>query len=162
MRPMDHVVFFLRQINLIYLNFNEDIFFCSIFTLINNQINLMKKLFILITLFISTGSIVNAQIYNYLCSELTTLVGAGNYCNTNVGNNNIKDQNLEVFPNPFEKTIYLNNNKLNELAILYNAYGEVMYWGNNISSQDFSELPVGIYFLKLSQKNQACIKLIKH
>jgi hypothetical protein len=37
----------------------------------------------------------------------------------------------------------------------------VIYSGKHISSQDFSALPSGLYFLKLTQKNQGCVKLIK-
>ncbi len=136
---------------LIRFNYGEEQFY----NLTNDPLELNN----LLNTNISATEIMN---YNYLCSELTTLVGAGNYCNTNVGNNNIKDQNLEVFPNPFEKTIYLNNSVSNAYVTMYNAYGKVIYCGDNISGQDFSDLPKGIYFLKLSQKNQSSIKLVKH
>jgi hypothetical protein len=71
----------------------------------------------------------------------------------------IKYENkLHIFPNPFHNLIKMEIRMANELTILQNIQGEIVYQGKEIETQNFSRLPNGIYFLKV--KNQT-IKLIK-
>lgn len=98
--------------------------------------------------------------YNYLCNEITNLIGTGNFCNASVGNDKTYEQSLMVFPNPFSETIQLSDKRKNEFVVLYNYLGHILYQGNNISNQNFSELSKGIYFLK-SNNFSSVIKLIK-
>lgn len=96
--------------------------------------------------------------YYYLCNQISTLVGTGTFCQTGVGVNNfvIENENLYAFPNPFTNHIYLNNKNSN--CQLLNQLGQILYSGNEIEQQNFSDLPKGIYFLKV--ENQT-VKLVK-
>jgi arylsulfatase A-like enzyme len=96
--------------------------------------------------------------YYYLCNEMTTLVGNGNFCQSGVGINTIESTELNVYPNPFIDKISLRNKPANESIQLVDIKGQTMYEGIDIEKQDFSYLSKGIYFLKI--KNRA-IKIIK-
>jgi hypothetical protein len=96
--------------------------------------------------------------YYYLCNEMTTLVGSGNFCQSGVGINTIESTELIVFPNPFIDKISLSNKPSNESIQLVDIKGQIMYEGNEIEKQDFSYLSKGIYFLKIKNRT---IKIIK-
>lgn len=71
---------------------------------------------------------------------------------------------LSVYPNPFTDHLYLQGALGCEMFVLTNALGQPVYAGNNISSQDFSALPVGSYFLKaIGAKSKAgqVVKVVK-
>lgn len=98
--------------------------------------------------------------YNYLCNEMTTLLGNGNYCNSNVSAIQTEFFNELVFPNPFTSSIQTKTNAQKQTATLYNFFGQIIYQGNNLQNQDFSELPNGIYILEINNQHTA-LKLIK-
>lgn len=74
------------------------------------------------------------------------------------------DKNLKysIYPNPFKDFIYISSgNKINHYY-LTNACAQLVYEGKQIQSQNFSQLPAGIYFLKTIENNQVKYhKLIK-
>lgn len=108
---------------------------------------------------LSTTEIIN---YNYLCNEMTTLVGTGGFCNT-VGNNeigNISDL-LITYPNPFSSRIQLKWNTDYNKVVLVDCYGQIIYTGKNIEEQNFSYLSNGVYFLRVIGKKSFVIKLLK-
>ncbi len=88
--------------------------------------------------------------YYFLCNEMTTLVGTGAFCTTGVSIENGENEVVKVYPNPFHAHIFLSFPQKVELV---NALGQLMYEGNEIEKQDFSQLPSGIYFLKIGEKN---------
>lgn len=109
-----------------------------------------------------TGTMSGTDItnYNYLCSQLATLIGTGNCAtlNSNTFLNNINQ--LYVIENPFKTTIKLNGITNDDVFELYAINGDKIFHGKNINSQDFSYLSKGIYFLKVvNQKN--VFKIIK-
>ena len=67
-------------------------------------------------------------------------------------------KNIQAFPNPFIEKIYLQNLTGTEYLILYNPQGQILWYGNNIEKENFSNLSNGLYFLKI---NNSLIKLIK-
>ena len=100
--------------------------------------------------------------YSYLCNQMTTLVGGPQYCNALSVNNDALDANEnKVFPNPFHSKINLKSCTENENYELYSNVGQLIYEGKSIENQDFSALSNGIYFLKISDKATATVKLIK-
>jgi arylsulfatase A-like enzyme len=99
--------------------------------------------------------------YNYLCGEMTNLLAAGNYCNSLSGETNITNSRIKVYPNPFINNIHYQSKNSQAYFQFYNYDGSLIYEGNNISHQDFSRLPSGIYFLNIIDQNKTTIKLIK-
>jgi hypothetical protein len=76
--------------------------------------------------------------------------------------NNISQQNdIQVYPNPFTNHIYLSSKNKNELCQLINQMGEVIYIGKEIEIQDFSNLPKGIYYLKINSTFNTQLKIVK-
>ncbi len=65
----------------------------------------------------------------------------------------------EIFPNPFSDHIYLKNIPKNAVCELVNTVGQIVFSGKNIEKEDFSNLPNGVYFLKIAGKSE--IKMIK-
>lgn len=69
---------------------------------------------------------------------------------------------IAVYPNPFTHSIQLQNAAGNEYFELYNPTGQMIYKGNNIETQDFSDLHSGVYFLRVRGANKtAVIKMMK-
>ncbi len=68
-----------------------------------------------------------------------------------------------VFPNPFSNKITLQNKStVMGNYKLMNAIGQTIWEGKNIEDQNFSEFPIGIYFLILTDQNATQMaKLIK-
>jgi hypothetical protein len=108
-----------------------------------------------------TGTLTTTQItnYNYLCTEMTNLVGGTSFCNA-LGVNNVETQ-INVSPNPFHNFISIKSGSGNENYKLYSNLGQLIYDGTAIENQDFSSLANGIYFLKIMDKSTSTIKLIK-
>jgi hypothetical protein len=100
--------------------------------------------------------------YSYLCNQMTTLVGAANYCNPAFLNNEGFEVNeIKVFPNPFHSKINLKSCSGNENYELYSNLGQLIYKGKSVQSQDFSALSNGIYFLKIKDTSTKTVKLLK-
>jgi hypothetical protein len=66
-----------------------------------------------------------------------------------------------VSPNPFFSHIFLKNAPQNAVCELSNAYGQVVFSGKNLEQQDFSGLPPGVYFLKVTGKPNGVFRLTK-
>ena len=110
------------------------------------------------------GTLNTVQKVNYtsLCNQMTTLIGAANYCNPIFLNNEDFEANeIKVFPNPFHSKINLKSFSGNENYELYSNLGQLIYKGKSIENQDFSALPNGVYFLKISDKTTSISKLVK-
>lgn len=110
---------------------------------------------------LSTTDITN---YNYLCNEMTSLIGSGTYCNpaVEVPTMQTNDNILPiVYPNPFSTYLYLSSSNHLDEYILYNTLGQALYQGKQLAQQDFSALPIGLYYLKNKSKNSIMMKMIK-
>lgn len=97
--------------------------------------------------------------YNYLCNEMTNLVGKGTFCNNSLSTKNTVGQTVEVWPNPFHSKIFVSNEWKNRYCTLWNSQGKLIYSGNAITEQDFAYLKQGIYLLKTETQN--VVKLLK-
>lgn len=71
------------------------------------------------------------------------------------------EDGVQVYPNPFRDRLFLKNTSQNTAYQLFNAIGQVVFSGKNLEQQDFSGLPPGIYFLKIADRTNAVLKLIK-
>ncbi len=111
------------------------------------------------------GTLTSTEIdnYNYLCNEMTNLVGAGTFCNPTVGiiNTSTTNPSFSVYPIPFTSHISILSKKENEIFELTNLLGQTVYKGQHIETIDFSFLPKGIYILNNSNENKFKIKLCK-
>ena len=109
------------------------------------------------------GSLNNEDVtnYYYLCNEMTNLLGTANLCKQVVGTQAINTLNKFVYPNPFISYIHVFPEYERDLFYLINGVGHIVYTGNDIIHQDFSNLEKGLYILKnVNNRNQA-IKIIK-
>ena len=97
--------------------------------------------------------------YNYLCSEMTNLVGGTSYCSALGVNHDALE--INAIPNPFHNIISIKSTLGTENYKLYSNLGQLIYEGKNIENQDFSLLANGIYFLKIISKSTSTIKLVK-
>jgi hypothetical protein len=68
-------------------------------------------------------------------------------------------RNIVVFPNPFVDFFNVTSST-NTVFLLVDILGQTIYKGSNIQTQNFSQLPKGIYILKSNTENYA-IKIIK-
>ena len=111
-------------------------------------------------LLLKTLSATELTNYNYLCNEMTNLTGTGGFClQTDV--KNTSSSTKEIFPNPFSSHLQLKSKIANEKFELSSYCGQIIYYGNNIESQNFSALASGIYFLKIIDETTTIIKLVK-
>lgn len=93
--------------------------------------------------------------YLYLCNEMNALTGSGS-CITAIKEN--ENTNITVaYPNPFSNRIHVVDEGAYQLQ---NFDGHIIYNGNDISKQDFTNLPAGCYLLK--DENGKVQKLIKY
>lgn len=101
--------------------------------------------------------------YNYLCNEITTLVGSGSYCNSSVGIvPAVKTENTFIaYPNPFSNHIIMKQTVSDKSVVMTDALGNTVYKGKDIEKQDFSSLATGLYFLKLIGSDNSAQQLIK-
>lgn len=101
--------------------------------------------------------------YNYLCSELTSLIGNKLHCSLIDGviSDEEKNNGITEFPNPFSTHITISSARGNEDFELTNTIGQLIFKGQHIEQKDFSTLSNGIYFLKMTGKTTSFFKLIK-
>ena len=100
--------------------------------------------------------------YNYLCSEMASLVGTGITCTTLTTDSFLNNYNeIYVIENPFHSKIDLKNTSNEDDFELYDVNGEKLFEGKNISDKDFSYLSNGMYFIKIVTQNKV-FKIIKN
>ncbi len=66
-----------------------------------------------------------------------------------------------AFPNPFKSTIHLKSKNPSDFYELSNSLGKIIYAGTNIEMHDFTDIPKGIYFLRIVGKTNLTSKIIK-
>ncbi|MFN0217053.1 MAG: sulfatase-like hydrolase/transferase [Saprospiraceae bacterium] len=102
--------------------------------------------------------------YHYLCNQMTALVGTGSYCDSAiVATKDLEgaENSMTVYPNPFRSHIYVGATADVLYFELTDPIGKVVFSGKNIAQQDFSNLPPGVYFLKLMGERSKVFKLEK-
>ena len=109
----------------------------------------------------TTMSATDVTNYNYLCSEMTNLIGSVISCQT-LNNESFISSNTEIIlkENPFKSFIIVHNLTDDDSIELYAIDGKQVYSGKNCSSTDFSYLPKGLYLLKVLNQNKI-FKIIK-
>jgi arylsulfatase B len=99
--------------------------------------------------------------YQYLCGEMTTLIGNGNFC-TQVGiAQQATSETPFAYPNPFVSQLYLGGEADGGEVQLFNGLGQIVYQGNALAQQDFSNLPAGIYSLRIVGEGNPVLQLVK-
>jgi hypothetical protein len=100
--------------------------------------------------------------YQYLCSEMTTLVSGISFCDPTVGTKDlIFTEKPFVYPNPFRAQIYLNSPDPEVQVELVDLLGQLIFSGEHIDRRDFSYLVSGTYFLRVLGDSPAVIRLVK-
>lgn len=101
--------------------------------------------------------------YNYLCNEMNALVGNASFCTISVGTKIVDNTftNRLAYPNPFSSHIYISPRIGYEQIELKNSLGQIVFSGYQFEKHDFSNLAIGIYFLKILNNSNSVIKLIK-
>ena len=99
------------------------------------------------------------------CDECTTVSTTDSVPANCAGINSITEQELEtplVYPNPFTDRINISTSSKIERTQLFDSLGKLIYSGLNLSDQDFSTLPSGIYTLELQKAEETRrLKLVK-
>ena len=112
----------------------------------------------LLTTAMSTDDVSN---YNYLCSEMATLVGSGITCTPLSSHSFDANSNeITVVQNPFQSIININGIQSGDEFELYSINGVLIYAGKNLAKKDFSDLSKGIYFLRLVDQKKT-LRVIK-
>jgi hypothetical protein len=84
------------------------------------------------------------------------------YTTTSVENKENSSRTIQCYPNPFSNKINLLNTTGNENFELLNETGQTLWSGKQIEQQDFSDLPKGLYFLRVNALNSTnTLKLLK-
>jgi arylsulfatase A-like enzyme len=104
-------------------------------------------------------SVTDAANYNYLCTELNTLLGNATFCQTVTG---IQEESIgsnsgiRVFPNPAHDVVHvLSDQEAGDGIdiILVNYLGQEVYHDQNVETQSLtistSTFPKGFYFVKI-------------
>lgn len=100
--------------------------------------------------------------YNYLCNQLSNLIGSGNYCSLTSVNDLYSKQDSYLFvPNPFSNYLNWKSNETHSFVQLKDSFGKIVYAGNDIASIDFSFLAPGFYFATANGKTQKLVKVNK-
>jgi arylsulfatase A-like enzyme len=99
--------------------------------------------------------------YNELCTDMTKLIGKGSFCNSSADITNSITQKYDIYPNPFHAYIHSESFTEQDIYELTDCVGQSLFNGKNIKLQNFSNLPNGVYFLKISNKKNQTIKLLK-
>ena len=101
--------------------------------------------------------------YVYLCTEMTTLLGSGSFCNAAVSIDDATENGntLSAYPNPFQSHLYVKGSTEEAEFELLNAVGQVVFAGKHLEEQDFSGLVDGVYFLRVLGEKVALIKVKK-
>ncbi len=69
---------------------------------------------------------------------------------------------MQCYPNPFSNNIHITNKTGGEIYELSNLIGKVIWQGTNIEKHDFSSLPQGVYFLKITANHAIqTLKIVK-
>jgi hypothetical protein len=80
-------------------------------------------------------------------------------CSLTTGTDEPSNENISrVFPNPFTGFIQITNLQATETCLLFNQLGQTIYCGKSISTNNFSSLFPGIYYLKTETKTYKVIK----
>lgn len=101
--------------------------------------------------------------YTYLCSQLGTLIGSGNYCKLSASILPIEIKSkISIYPNPAKNLIQINSANLKLTAEIIDIQGKLILTSTN-STIDISKLANGIYFVKITDDSytQSIFKFIK-
>lgn len=98
--------------------------------------------------------------YEIKTHKLNLILVKGDQIGTRV--NEISRSNPHVvFPNPFNSMIQIKNKSGTEQFELTNIVGKIIYYGKDIDQQNFSNIPNGLYFLRIFDNGTILVKLVK-
>lgn len=100
--------------------------------------------------------------YQYLCTELSNLLGTSNYCSSVSINENTITNSFQIYPNPFQNKLEVHSSIPYTSFILTNNLGNIIAEGNQIQTYDLTAFPQGVYFLTIvNPSSKQTFKVIK-
>lgn len=101
--------------------------------------------------------------YNYLCTEMTNLLGKGGFCSLTTPTKDVgaSAENLRIYPNPVTDYLNVEHAQGNESYRVLNGLGQVLYAGKGIQRQNFSGLSSGVYYLEIFSSKKTVFRIIK-
>lgn len=111
-------------------------------------------------LYSANTSGINLINLEYLCGEMSKLLGVTNGCSL-VLSTEMESLKKVPYPNPFNTKIHFGDQTDEIIFVLFTADGKEIFKGPNIKNQDFSFLPKGVYYLRTSENLDSLFKVIK-
>jgi hypothetical protein len=103
----------------------------------------------------ASSNLTRCETYTFFKNKIT------NICSAN-GLAELEPSKISLYPNPFSNKIYYQGNQFVLSFSLMNVYGQCIWQGKELSDQDFSELPQGMYYLQVNAENKShTLKLLK-
>lgn len=101
--------------------------------------------------------------YNYLCTEMTNLLGKSGFCSLTTPTKDVgaSAENLRIYPNPVTDYLNVEHAQGNESYRVLNGLGQVLYAGNGVQRQNFSGLSSGVYYLEIFGSKKTVFRIIK-
>lgn len=100
--------------------------------------------------------------YNYLCTEMTNLLGKGGYCSSITPTIDLAAaENLRIYPNPVTEYLNVEYAQGDESYRVLNGMGQVLYAGIGIQRQNLSSLSPGIYYLEIMGSKKTVFRFVK-
>lgn len=99
------------------------------------------------------GSLI--EVPTAFCNQIWQKLNDVMCSNTAINNTLSEPESLMVFPNPADKTLTINlpNNSIQQIELM-NIIGETVVHSNHQNEIDISDLPIGVYILKITSQNK--------
>ena len=111
--------------------------------------------------FPDTGLYYISTIFYNTCNGCDTFIYTSIYvhCDANATIDHAKLNNVKVYPNPVNSLLYIEHKGETLPVILIDNFGRTVYEGSTLDqSIDMSDLPSGVYVLKVGGVNRVILK----
>jgi arylsulfatase A-like enzyme len=101
--------------------------------------------------------------YNYLCTEMTSLIGKNGFCSQTTPTKDLVEaiKNLRIYPNPVTDYLKVEQTHGDESFRIFNSLGQVLFSGKGVERQNFSGLSSGVYYLEIIALEKVVLRFIK-
>jgi Secretion system C-terminal sorting domain len=103
----------------------------------------------------ASSSLTRCATFTYFKNKITSICAASGLAEQETAN-------ISLYPNPFSSKLYYQGSHVVLSFSLMNVYGQLIWQGTDLSDQDFSTLPQGMYYLQVNtEKQNQTHKLLK-
>lgn len=101
--------------------------------------------------------------YNYLCTEMTNLIGKSGFCSLTTPTKDLiaANENLRIYPNPVIDYLKVEHAQGDESFRVFNSLGQVLFSGNGVEQQNLSGLSSGVYYLEIISHAKVVLRFFK-